>query len=325
MATIQNALLQAQVYTESAWGTSGAATAKLADITDFSIDPDITAEVPENKWGSLSPSEEGVLLAHAGGGKFTQRGLYEDVCYWLDNVFGQATPGGSYTRAWTGPGTSVPTPRVLSFYWGKPTTAADGYRCTGGLLQNLTIKSQSKGYTEVSGAFTGKVSEQAALASLADRTVNKILGRHWTIYVDAWGGTIGTTAVSSSLYSFELSINCPRSLLTYMGSSVATDYSFEPYSYALKLRLEYNTTTDDFITETLSQSAVFERQIRLQADDTASRQLRLDFAGIATKAPSMWQSESGRVVYELEMTGRYNSTLGAAFKASSLNGVSALA
>jgi len=318
-------LLQVQIGTESTWNTSVTPTAKLARVRmkpDI-IQADVLAEVAEDQMASLTPSGEAVLLGHSGKAALDQAGLYEDVNYWLESICGAATPSGAgpYTRTGNAPTTAAPaSPKKFTLFHGDGT---EGIKMTGSIVNSLVIKGESRARVETSVGLVGGTVLAGTPAALSDRSVNPILGAHGSVYVDTWGGTIGTTVLTGAAYAFELALGSPRALKTYLGSIVPTDWNENKLTGVLKLTLEWNATTSAYFTGILSTSAVWQRQIRLSFDNTANYNLRLDFAGTALEAPR-WSNRNGIVTFDVVLTATYNATLGNWFKYQTKNQLAAL-
>jgi hypothetical protein len=321
---MQTALQQLQLGTEVTWGTAVTPTAKAMGIKSAKMSPQINAEVLDNILASYGPGALATLLAHAGAGSVEGHATYEDLNYYLEAAFGTISPSGAgpYVRAGAAPLTSSPTLRKLTAVFGDATYAQI---LAGGLVTDLTIKGESKGYWDFTAALIGKSIADGALAALSDRTVNPILGAHTALYIDAWGGTIGTTAITATAFAFELALKAPKALLTYLGSVTPGDYSHQKQRGSmLKLTLEYNATSSAYITAILSTSAVMQRQIRIKAT-SGTNIMQLDFAGTAVKAPELYQDKDGRAIVDVEFEATENSGLANWFKYSNTNSVSALA
>lgn len=318
-------LLQLQAGTESTWGTPVTPTVKLAGVKKKPgvIQANVEASVMEDMMARLGPSGEADLLAHSASASWEQVALYEDINYALESLLGTATPSGAgpYTRTGAAPLAAVPTtPRKLTLYHGDPT---GGLTMAGGLVTSLVIKGESKKRLEIAVNAIGESVAAGSPAALSDRDVNPILGAHGAVSVDAWGGTMGATALTGAAYAFELALGAPRELKTYFGSIIPTDWIENAFTGVLKLTVEWNTTTDDYFTGILSQSAVFNRQIRLSFDNTANYQLQLNFAGLALEAP-VWTDRNGIVTFDVTLAAQYNSALTNWFTYTTKNQVSAL-
>ncbi len=318
-------LLQVQIGTEVTWGTPVTPTAKLARVKKKPdvIQANMKAEVAEDQLASLGPSSEAVLLSHSGAFALDQAGLYEDINYWLESIVGTVTPSGAgpYTRAGVAPLAAVPTsPKKFTVYHGD---ATEGLRLQGGLVTALKIKGESRGRVETSVNGIGESVDAGTPAALSDRTVTPILGAHGAVYVDTWAGTMGATAVAASAYAFELSLGAPRELKTYLGSIIPTDWNENKLTGVLKLTLEWNATTSPYMTGILSTSAVWQRQVRLKFDNTATYQLQLDFAGTALEAPR-WSNRNGIVTFDVTLAATYHSTFANWFKYQTKNSLATL-
>lgn len=320
-------LLQLQWGTETTWGTPVAPTVRLHGVR---MKPDIIkaaieAEVMEEQISRLGPSAEADLLAHSGAAAWDNAGIYEDINYPLESMFGTATPSGAgpYVRAGTAPvavGASPTTPRKATLYHGD---AVGGLRLSGGLVTGLTFKAESKKRAEYAVSMIGEGVDAGTPATLSNRDINPILGAHGSIYVDAWDGTIGTTALPGAGYAVELALGSPRELKTYLGSVIPTDWNERKLTGVLKMTLEWNATTDDYFTGILSQSAIWNRQIRLSFTD-GTRIMQFNFAGVALEAP-VWNDRNGIVTFDVTLTAQYNAALSNWFTYSNTCGVAALA
>lgn len=323
---MQNDLLQVQAFTESSWATAGTPTVKLMQVKQFKITGDSKVENPDTMLGQLGPGDQVVTLAHAGKFTFEQYGLYEDLCYWWENLFMQATPSGAgpYDRAYNAPLASAPTIRPYTLMHGA-SGASNAVRAVGSLVTDLEVKFSSRDYLMVSGSGVCKQVEQGqTLASLNSRAVNHILGRHLALYVDAIGGTVGSTAITLSAFEGSLKIKAPRSLLDYINSPTAGDYSWQKYSASLTLHVEWNATTSPWTSEILSTTTPHRRLIRIQGDDTANRQVRLDMAAASDGKIDFWKGKNGRCSVDVTYALFNDSTFGNYLKTSVKNGLSTL-
>lgn len=322
---MQTDLLVAQAGTQSVFQTAVTPTVKLMQMKSLEIEAAADVQVPKTILSNLGPGDTPVTLGADAKFRFEQYALYEDINYWLENIYGTATPSGAgpYTRDSTSPLTTAPTNRILTLLKGGA-GSNQAVRLTGGLLNELTIKGGARQFVMVSGSGVGKVADINTLASLSNRSVNHVLGRHAALYVDAAGGTIGTTAVTATNFEYEFKIKAPRTPLPYIGESTANDFSPEAYDYSLKLHLEWNATSAAYVTEYLSATTPHQRQIRIVHDDTANRQLRIDFAGANDGKVKFWASRNGRATLDATYVGVYNAALAAYNKIRTINSVSAL-
>ena len=319
-------LLQWQVGTETTWGTPVTPTARLMGIDPASrLSPVYQAATYQDIRGSLAPAYLGELEKVEGAGTLSGLVLYEDVDYLLDNFLGQATPSGvgPYTRAYTGPLATAPAPRVLTVVHGD---AAGAYRLQGGLLKELTITGGYAAPLRFSAPLIGQQVDPGTTAALSDRAVNIVMGAHGTVFIDAFGGTIGTTAVTLTAWAFELSLTHARPLKGYLGSLVPGAYDQPRIAAHLKLSLEFNATSKAYADLILAAAPViYRRLVRLSFDNTANYQLRFDFAGQASAAPEPFLDRDGVATLDLDLDALYDTGAFAQYlKVNSLNQVSVL-
>jgi len=321
-------LMQVQVAKQSTWGTAVTPpTGKLMGIQDVKIDPGLKAKVFHDRRGSLAPGHITALSEFMPSGKIKALGLYEDVAYLLDGLCGEATPSGAgpYTRNYAAPITAVPSPRIQTMYYGDGTNC---YRLTGMLPSKLVFKGESGGPLTVDADVFGQLFDAGTLAALSDRAVNVGMGDHATVFVDTWGGTIGSTALTPSAWAFELTLDSKRKPDQYFGSLAADSYheadGAEGWDGTLKLSLEFNAATKAQYDAMIAQSAVYQRQVRIKYTSGTSV-MQFDFAGASEETPSYGEDHGGVLFFDAVLRGVYNTTLGNWFKAQSINTLSTLA
>lgn len=306
------------------------ATAKLQGVTSFKPSPELQARIINELRGSLAPGFTTVLDGYKASGTFeTEAETYEDINYWLDSMFSSATPGGvgPYTRAYAAPLTAEAAPKFMTLQYGQ---AGGVVQLNDASVGTLTLSGESNGTLQVGGSLLASKAVVGAHAALSDRTGNTaIMGDHAGLYIDAWDGTIGTTAITASSFAWEMSINTNREYRAYLGSLYPTAWADQRWTGQLKLSLEYNTTTDDYITALLADpNALLEKQIRIKyttGTGATERTLQIDFAGKSLQAPEMFTDRNGIVAYDLILDGVYNTTMANWLKVNTTSNISALA
>jgi hypothetical protein len=321
-------LLQIQIGKQTNFTTPLAApTAKLMGVTNLTLPPGVTAMLHHDRRGSIAPGYlANVAEVRPEGIALEQLGLYEDSCYLLDNFFGEATPSGAgpYTRDYAAPIGAVPAPRILTMVYGDATNC---YAANGLLASKLSIKGENGKPMTITAECIARDIGTDALAALSDRTVNVAMGDHMAVYIDAWGGTIGSTAIAATAYAYELTIDAKRKGDIYLGALSAASYheddGAEGWTGSLKLSLELNAASKAQLDALIASTAVYQRLIRL-ASTSGTNVLRFDFAGMSEKAPDLFSDRDGVATFDVELTGMYNPTLGNWCKVQSVNSVSAL-
>jgi len=323
--------LQYQIAKEVTWGTGVTATTKLMGVQDGRIIPEVTAELLQAMLGSYQPGLNTVIKAQAGAGYVEQFLTYEDASYGLEGMCGIATPSGAgpYVRAGAAPNASVITPRIFSYYKGE---GSNVYRLLGALVLRYTLTIESKQGENSQTVkermdFIGKTADaNGTLAALSDRSVTPVMGDDLVIYLDAWGGTIGTTALIPVAFKVELQLFPNWVLYPNLGSLSAAGYEMQKWVTAqntLKVSMRLDSTSKGYLDSILAASAVWERQMRLKFTN-GTNICQYDFAGFAPESPEVFDDNDGVLMLDFTLQGKYNSTLGNFFKYSNTNGVSAL-
>lgn len=333
MAVTEN--YQIQIGREATWGTPVTPTAKLMGVDLIpTMNPGYQATVREDARGSVAP---GYLVTIDGqtGGSVTLNGnlSYEDVAYYLDGLFSQATPTGAgpYTRQYAAPLTSAAlTPRILTIMYGDAAATAV-YQASGGTLTSLTISGENNAPWRFSAAYGLRQVISGSFAALTDRVVNLIMGHHGSVFIDSFGGTMGTTAVSNTAYAFELSVTPTRVMKTYFGALGPAAWEGNTWTGSLRLSMEVNATSKAIVDAILvaSPTAPVSRLIRIAAADPASpsgRTLTLNFAGVVTSPPALFSNRSGVTTFDITFNGLVDTgAFGNWLTATSINGVAVLA
>lgn len=325
MAT--SGLLQWQAGKETTWGTPVTATARLMGVQAGSfIRAANRSEIYPDVRGSLQPAYLAGLEQIAGEGKLELLATFEDICYIFDNAFGEATPTGTgpYVRTYAAPIASVPTPRVLTVVHGSSQSGAGIYKLEGGLVNTVSIKGATGKPTMVSCDLIGQTVTTGSLTALSDRTVEVLMGQPWLVYLDAVGGTIGSTQLTTTAVAFELSWNLNRVLVWSMDSLTPDMYEHNPWTdVKLGLTLRFNSSSKTEVDAIVAQSAVYQKQVRL-SQTSGTKVCQLNFAGTLKEPPQTFEDEDGVLTVTLEMFGTYNSALSNSLTASITNGVSTL-
>lgn len=317
-----------QVAKQTIWETPVTATAKLGSVTEAEIDPGVTAKVLRSRRGNLATGFNAAVLSKRP--KMTLRGWasYEELNYWLEGMVGEVTPSGvgPYTRDGAAPGTSAVVPRRHTVYYGD--TAGGTYRLVGGVPISLKLNGASNEEMTYEVELLGyDVESGATLAALADPALNPLIGNDFTsgLFVDAWGGTIGTTPVANTFYSFALELNANRTWRKRLGNLRAGGFIGPAWTGKLSLHAEFDATSKAWLDAIILGSAVFQRQVRLRAAQGANLQVQLDFAGAAETSPKLWPEEEGLAAVDVELTDAYNSGLANWFKYQTKNNMAVLA
>lgn len=315
--------IQYQVGTEVTRGTPVAPTVKLMGIEELTITPIVTSEGHQDQRGSFAPAYQADLVKQEVEVDISGALLYEDIPYWLDSLLGTATPsgGGPYVRAYAAPAETPPTAKAFTVVKGNGT---DVYGANGVVLDELTLTFEKNAKAMFSAHGIGVAGATDTLAALSDRSVNYVMGHHLQLWIDAFGGTIGTTAFADMFNSLEINIKSNRENFFSLGSLGPKGYREARYEGAFKVGLEFGTASKAYLDAILGATAVLSKLIRAKATKSTAI-LQLDFAGFTPEAPEIFSDDDGVVTLNTEFSGLHETGLGNWFLASSTNSVATLA
>ena len=309
-----NSLNVLQFAWQSAFGTAApTATVKLQNVSSFRMRPEFETRALDQLRGSLAPTYQSTLDNYAGSATFeVSDESFEDVNYWLDSLFGTVSPTGAgpYTRAYAAPLTSATTPHFMTLQYGQ---SGSIWQMQDASVASLTLSGANNTGVQVGGSIIGGKVTAGTYTSLNDRTgTTRMSGCMAKISVGTWDAA-SLTELTDSAFSWELSINSNREYRSYLGSCTPKAYNDQKWNGQLKLSLELNTSTDDYLTAMLgSSSAILERQIEIKYSTTVdgkARSMTIKFAGHSMQAPELFQDRNGVATYDLVLDGVYNSKL----------------
>lgn len=324
--------LEVQQFTESTWGTGGTATVRRRGITDYNIKPTNKTDRIEERRGTLVPAYLSRVIKRGATADESGVLIYEDSIYLWNAMFSfaTATGAGPYTRTWDAPIASAPSHKTYSTYYGDPADYA-GY-LNGAVLNKLTLTGTSNTYVTYKAEWLGKqggsgsaVAQMVASGSAPELTAaSAVIGADLTLYMDAWGGTVGATALAASAFKWELEIDAKRELRWYNGNLLAQSIKYGRMDATLKLGLEVNAATATYLNNLITMTSDQQYQFRLKFTDGAAIS-QLDFAGVAEDAPQMFDQDSGDTYFNAVFKAKYNPTMGNWFKSSHTSTISGAA
>lgn len=323
MASLKD-LLSVQVGKQTVIGTAVAATAKLMGVTDCQFTPINDAQRLSEIRGSLAPAYNAVLTKIGATGKLSMYASYQDINYVIESLLGTISPTGAnpYVRAVAAPIGTVPTPRIQTLIWGDGTNC---YKATGMLVTKITIKGVSNAALMIDADWIAYSVTTGSLAGLSDRTISVAMAQDALLFIDGWGGTIGSTALTAIAWDFTLVIDSKRALDWYLGALGPGNYHEGiGYDGSLELNLELQTASKAYLDEIIGGTTVHQRQIRAKFTTGASAITQLDFAGTTEKAPAVFDYRDGVVGVKLNYMATYNTALANWFAYSNTNAVAVL-
>jgi len=311
------ASIRALTHVEHAWETVfgqavATPTVRLALVKaspEFTPVNDVTLlDEERGAGGRYTAVQEGIEAA----AKIPMFASYEHVHYPLEWCFGTVSPSGTtapYTRDYAGFLATQLTPRGGTLQFGNGvgvyemiSAAADKLTFTQAKRAGpLEVEASLKGHSIVSGAFkAGPV--------LADVAVSPILGAHATVYLDAAGGTMGSTALAATVGSFSLEIDPGLNWADYVGSLYHGGVYQSNWKVSLKLSCEFNAGMKTYADAWVA--ATWQKLVRIRYTTGAAAALKLfqvDFAGTMLTAPKLFSDQNDRLMLDVELEDTYDA------------------
>jgi len=304
-----------QLGWQSAFGTANATAArKLQNVSSFKLRPELETRALDQLRGTMAPTHQTVLDRYLSSATAeTSDTDFEELNYWLEMLFGTVTPSGSanpYTRTYAAPTTAAITPHAATLQFGQ---TDEVWQMNDATVTSLTLSGAANSGVSVGASLIGGKVIPGALQSLADLTTGtRMTGCMASVAIETWAGNT-FTPLASSAFSWELSVNANREYHNFLGECTPTASYDNKWSGQLKLSLELNTSTDDYLIAMLAAAnTILEKQVRIiytVGSSTTLRSMTLTFAGHTMQAPELFQDKNGLMTYDLVLDGVYNPTL----------------
>ena len=304
-----------QLGWQSAFGTANAtATRKLQNVSSFKLRPELETRALDQLRGTLAPTHQTTLDRYLSSATAeTSDTDFEELNYWLEMLFGTVTPTGSanpYTRAYAAPTTAAVTPHAATLQFGQ---TDEVWRMQDATVTSLTLSGAANTGVSVGASLMGGKVVAGALQTLPDLTTGtRMTGCMASVAIETWAGNT-FTPLASSAFSWELSVNANREYHNFLGECTPSASYDNKWSGQLKLSLELNASTDDYLIAMLAAAnTILEKQVRIiytVGSSTTLRSMTLTFAGHTMQAPELFQDKNGLMTYDLVLDGVYNPTL----------------
>ena len=318
-----------------AYATTVAPTVKLMGIEQITVRPMVTVVQYDTRQGTLAPAYDADVVQEHAEVAIESQALYEDLPYWFDAVLGQATPATDvsgyaeylYAAPLTDVATDYAVPRELDLVYGEEgTSSTDAVGVPGFIGKNFTLSAEIGAPWHISVNGMGAKTEADEIdASLADRSVNRILGSHAHLYIGTasdYSGSAsdastdcGLTEMANVAFSFNLSFESNRALVWHLGSITPDNYHLAKGSGTLTVSMEMDATSWGYLSSIIGAVSVFDKTVRLEGLDGSGAHCVVDFHGVSVNAPQPFTDKDGVITVELELTGQYDSTMGNYMKA----------
>jgi len=319
-------LIKVQLGKEVTAFTPVAATALLAELDDMpKVTLDGLSEVLMDQAGALNPGTVAVFDGAQTQIGWSGKATYQDLPFFMDSLFGVATPSGAnpYVYAYAGPLATPPTLRRNTIEFGDAISGGPNYKIPGCLLNKFSLSTKPREAVNYSVEFLGGQLSTVTMAALSNRTQTPLHNSQASIYIDAWGGTLGATAVTATAQEFTLDYDAKRAMAWLSGDLFPTDHDEDIIACTLKGVFKFNATSKAYVDELIG-NAIAQRQLRLKFTTGATAIAQFDLPALLTPKIDMWGERNTTIMVSIEAQAMYHATVANYAKVSITNAVSAL-
>ena len=308
------ALRKLQIGAETTQGTAVAATTIWRGFGTIEDDREVV--LVDEDVGILAPTDRAyVPRVHALLDMDEIEATFEQLPYIFEAGVKLVSPsadgsGSGYTYAYELSTSAQNTLRAYTIEGGDDQQAEE---MEYSLVQKFVLSGTVGEALKMSAQWMGRqVANTTYTASLSLPTVEEILFGKTSLYIDASGGTIGTTQISSTLLDMNLAVD--TGVIPVFAADGNLYYSTHKISgddMQVILSMTYEHNSDAVGQKTIWRGPT-ERLVRLEATGSdlstsgthSTKKLRIDLAGFYTDFSKLGEN-NGNDVYEVEFTGRY--------------------
>ena len=308
---------------ETVFGTGVAATTLWRGPFSMVEDSSEVVTVDENV-GLLVQAERTYNTKHAGRLAMPSTELtFEQVCHILEAGVKAATPSGAgpYTRIYTYPvDNTVPTPKSYTIETYNNLADVDAQKMVGGLVEEFTFEGNAREAWKMSSTWFGRRPASATPTSLSTLvTVEEVLIPKTLLYIDATGGTVGTTQKAGTFMGAQVRVKTGLVPLPVGdGNLYHSTYKWTKpeITYTITLELEKDGAASQVATERTARLNRTVRLIKLIATGSGSKSFAIQFAGVHDSVGDYANADgnttvqlSGHAVYSSADTLFWNCTV----------------
>ena len=235
---------------------------------------------------------------------------FEQVLHLLEAGIMAATPSGTgpYTYTYT-LGSGAPSDiKTYTLQAGNTLVSGDNLRMPHSYVEQFTLRGKAKESWKMGGAWMGAQAEVSALTgSLSLPSVEEALFGNTKLYLDASGGTIGSTQATGVLMGAEIQVNTGIMPVPVGDGNIyyqSLKRNRPEITYSLILELEDSSVV---VTERTAQRAGNIRLLRLLVEGTSSRSLTIDLAAKHDRV-NPYEDQDGNTVVKIDGHAVYSST-----------------
>jgi hypothetical protein len=238
------------------------------------------------------------------------------------------TGGSGYVYTYTASTTSQNTTNTYTIEGGDDQQAEE---FDYGFVKHFNLSGDGQGALMVSADWTGQATSNTTFTgAISIPTVEEIIVNDGSLYIDNSGGTIGSTAVSNTLFGIDL--DWTTGLQEFWAVDGSLDFSLTKFTrddIVLTMTYEHNASA---VTEKANYRSGATRLVRLLFQGSAlttsgtftNKTLRIDLAGVYEDW-SVLEDQDGNDVVTATLRVRYSPTDALKAQAVVVNELSALA
>ena len=265
----------------------------------------------EESVGLLVPTDRAYVAQLLARCQFPEtEATYEHLPHILAAGIKNASPSGAgpYTYSYS-PGTSsANTIKTYTIETGN-TIADDAYEMEYAFVESFTLTGRVGESWKVSANWVGRQSTATNLTgALSLSALEEILFQKTKLYIDATGGTIGTTQKTGVLLEASVTVNTGiQPVFAADGNLYFASHKVTVPTLEFSITLELDGTSGVVEAERAIHASQAVRLIRLITTGTSNREFTLDIAG-KYDSVGAYQNSNGNTTVQLSGRAVYSST-----------------
>lgn len=291
----------------------------------------------ENAQEAITVDENVGLLVPTGRSYVAQLGAtialpeteatFEQLPHVFEGGIKTVSPSGTgpYTRSGYAPGTaSANTIKTYTIESGNA-IAGDGNEMEYSFVESFTLSGKSGEAWKVSSNWRGRQKTVASLTSaLSVAAVEEMLFGKTTFFIDATGGTVGTTQKTGVLLEASIDVETGiQPIYSADGILYFSTHKIVPPSLEFSITLELENTSGVVTAERAYLASQTVRLFQLTCSGTSSRSFVAKWAGKYTSIGA-YQNSNGNTTVQLSGNAIYSSTDSLFFDFTVVNNVTSL-
>lgn len=309
-------LVYLQSKKEASWATDAAATARWMSADKFNFKPMPVWKMARYQRGDLAPAHQVYKTSEHGEGTIEGDVTFEEIIQlWGSAVKGGVSPATVDTSAktWTYPAPLTASPaldtRIFEVYDGGQCYQALGMVCKS---FGLSGQAGSEAMVRYTSQWIGKKVEAASVTgALGNRTVEAIPANMMALYIDALGGTMGSTIKADTLINWNVNYETGAHLKQFQsGAVLPSSIGFAKPAVSFQITAEFNSVGIAEMTAFLAGTG---RLIRLEGlgslagAATKYRTFRVDLAVQHLTVDDLYGDRDGNTTVTLSGGVRYDT------------------